>query len=103
MEGTSNFFSFKDVMEVVLVNNGVWEYTQNDIKKSTTLDAQALAQWKKDIAKSKRIILKGVKDHVVLILHGKKIAYAMWKTLIDLFERNNDAMKLALKDKLRNI
>jgi len=40
---------------------------------------------------------------VVLNLHGKKIFYAMWKTLTYLFKRNGDSKNLVLKDKLRNI
>lgn len=30
-------------MEVVLDDNGIWEYTQTDIPKPTTSDAQELA------------------------------------------------------------
>jgi len=40
---------------------------------------------------------------VVSILHGNHTDYEMWKALTDLLERNSDARKLALKDKLRNI
>jgi len=79
------------------------EYTKIDIPKPTTLDAQQLVQWKKDIAKARRIILEGVRDHVVSNLHGNEIYFEIWKNFTDLFESNNDAMNLALKYKLRNI
>ena len=103
LEGTSKFCAWKDIMEVVLDDNGVLEYTQSDMPKPTASDAQQLAQGKKDIAKARRIILEGLRGHMVLILHGKKIAYEMWKTLIKLVERSDDVRKMALKDMLRNI
>jgi len=59
-------------MDVVLTNNGVWEYTQTDNPKPITLDARALAQWKKATTRDKRIILEGVKNHVVSNLYGKE-------------------------------
>ena len=36
LKGTSNLCALKDKMEVVLDDNGVWEYTQTDIPKPTT-------------------------------------------------------------------
>lgn len=85
------------------LDNGVWEYTRTDIPKPSTSNAQALSQWKKDTTKGRRIILKGVRDHVVSNLHGNETPFTMWKTLTDLFRNNSDAKKLALRDKLRNI
>lgn len=87
-------------MEVVLDDNGVWEYTQTDILKLAAPNAQALSQWKKDTTKSRRIILEGVRDHVVSNLHGKETPFSMWKNLIDLFQSSSDAKKLALTDNL---
>jgi len=43
LEGISNIFSWKDMREFVWDDNGVWVYTQIDIPKPRTLDAQALA------------------------------------------------------------
>jgi len=39
---------------------------------------------------------------MVLNLHEKETPFAMWKTLIDLFQRNSDAKKLAMRNKIRN-
>jgi len=36
-------------------------------------------------------------------LHGNENPFSMWKTLIDLFYSNNDANKLAFRDKHRSI
>ena len=55
------------------------------------------------MAKARKIILEGVRDHIVSILHGKATPYAMWKALTNLFQSSNDHRKLALKDKLKKI
>jgi hypothetical protein len=69
----------------------------------TNPDVANLDAWKKKVAKARRILLEGVRDHIVSSLHGKVTPYAMWNTLTDLFQNNNDHRKLALKDKLRKI
>jgi len=40
---------------------------------------------------------------MVFNLHEKETPFAMWKTLIDLFQRNSDAKKLEMRNKIRNI
>jgi len=60
------------MIEVVLDENGVWEYTQTNILKLVALDAQALAQWKKDMENARKIIVETIRDHVVSNLHGKE-------------------------------
>ena len=90
-------------MEAVLEDNGLKEFIDQEIPKPTTLNALNLAEWKKCVAKARKIILEGVREHIVLSLHGKGALYAMWKTLTDLYQNNNVQRKLALKDKLRKI
>ena len=58
-------------MEVLLDDNGVLEYMKNDIPKPLPSYAQELAQWRKDTAKSRRMILEGVRDHIVS-MHGNE-------------------------------
>ena len=53
--------------------------------------------------KCRRILLEGVKDHIVSSLHGKASPLLMWKALTDFFQSKSDQRTLALKDKLRNI
>jgi len=102
LEGSSNFVAWKDRMEAVFADNGLLEYIESDIPQPAATDAQ-LVQWKKDVAKGRRIILEGVRDHIVSNLHGKASPFAMWKTLTELFQNQSDQRKLALKDKLRKI
>ena len=83
-------------MEVVLDDNGLNDFIETDVPKPT--DA-----WQKKTAKCRRILLEGVKDHIVSSLHGNASPYLMWKAMKDLFQSKSDQRKLALKDKLRNI
>ena len=59
--------------------------------------------WKKKTARCQRILLEGVKDHIVSSPHGKASPLLMWKALKKLFQSNSDQRKLVLKDKLRKI
>ena len=90
-------------MEVVLEDNGLNEFVEQAIPKSTTTNAQNLAEWKKCVVKARRIIFEGVRDHIVSSLHGKETIQAMWKTLKNLYKNSNDQRKLALKDKIHKI
>ena len=90
-------------MEAVLEDNGLKEFIYVDIPKPGSSDAAALDTWKKKVVRCRRILLEGVKDHIVSSLHGKASPFLMWKALIDLFQSKSDQRKLALKDKLRKI
>eukprot|EP00253_Pinus_taeda_P028215 PITA_28215 len=101
LEGNSNYIAWKDRMEVVLDDNGLKEFIDVEVPKPT--DATQVEAWQKKTEKYRRILLEGVKDHIVSSLYGKASPYLMWKALIDLFQSKSNQRKLALKDKLRNI
>ena len=90
-------------MEVVLEDNGLKEFIDSDVPKPGSSDAGLLDTWKKKIGKTRRILLEGVKEHILSILHGKSTPLLMWKDLKKKFQSKNDQRKLALKDKLRTI
>jgi hypothetical protein len=103
LEDSSNYIAWKDRMEAVLEDNGLKGYIETDVPKPTAIDATNLDAWQNKVAKARRILLEGVRDHIVSSLHGKTTPYAMWNVLTDLFQNNRDHRKLALKDKLRKI
>ena len=103
LEGSSNNISWKERMEVVLEDNGLKEFIDNDVPKPDVADAANLDAWKKKVAKVRRILLKVVRNHIVSSLHGKATPYVMWKALMDLFQSSKNHRKLAFKDKLRKI
>ena len=90
-------------MEVVLEDNGLKEFIDHEIPKPPVSDAKDLAEWKRCVVKARRIIMEGVRDHIVSSLHNKDTPYAMWKAVMDLLQNCNDHRKLALKDKRRKI
>ena len=103
LERNLNYIAWKDRMEAVLDENGLKEFIDAEIPKPTSGDVAALDVWKKKTAKLRRILLEGVKDHIVSSLHGKASPLLMWKALTDLFQSISDQRKLALKDKLKKI
>ena len=98
-----NYIAWKDRMEVVLDDNGLKEFIDAEIPKLVSSDVASLDAWQKKTTKCRRILLEGVKDHIVSTLHGKAIPFLIWKALTDLFQSKSDQRKLALKDKLRKI
>eukprot|EP00253_Pinus_taeda_P024896 PITA_24896 len=90
-------------MEAVLEGNGLKDFIDQEVPKPTSANAQELAEWKKFVARARRILLEGVQDHIVSSLHGKDTPFSMWKTLKDLYQNKNNQRKLELKDKLRKI
>ena len=100
LEGSSNYIAWKDRMEDVLEDNGLKEFTNQEIPKPASTNAQELAKWKKCVVKVRRIILEGVWDHIVSSLHGKDTPFSMWKALKDIYQNSSDQSKFALKDKL---
>eukprot|EP00253_Pinus_taeda_P005188 PITA_05188 len=101
LDGSSNYIAWKDRMEAVLEDNGLKDFIDQEVPKPT--DKTELVEWVKCVARARRILLEGVRDHIVSRLHGKESPFAMWKTLKDLYQNSSDQRKLALKDKLRKI
>ena len=77
-------------MEAVLEDNGLKEFIDQEVPKPATANSQELAEWKKCVARAKRILLEGVQDHIFSSLHGKKTPCSMRKTLKDLYHNSSD-------------
>ena len=90
LEGKSNYIAWKDRMEVVLEDNELKEFIDAEIPKPASSDVAALDAWQKKKTKCRRILLEGVKDHIVSSLHGKASPFLMWKALTDLFQSKSD-------------
>ena len=85
LEGSLNYIAWKERMEEVLEDNGLKDFIDAEIPKPGSSDAAALEAWQKKTAKCRRILLEGVKDHIVSSLHGKYSPFLMWKAWTDLF------------------
>ena len=53
----------------MLDDNGLKEFIDADVPKPN--DAAKAEAWQKKTAKCRRILLEGVRDHIVSSLHGK--------------------------------
>ena len=73
LDGSSNYIAWKDRIEDVLEDNGLKDLIDQEFPKLT--DATQLEEWKKCVARARRIFLEGVQDHIVSSLHGK----VMWE------------------------
>jgi hypothetical protein len=86
---------------VVLKKNKIYNYV-NSVAAPPTTDPIALDLHEVKEAKALRIILDGVKDHLIPHLVKKTIAKEMWDALKNLFEAKNENRKMALKAKLHD-
>jgi hypothetical protein len=82
-----------------LEENGLWEFAEG--KAVLLVDPTQATHLKKD-AKTKMIIVDGVKDHIILHLFGKKTTKDMWEALVKLYQSNNKSRKMLLREKLRS-
>ena len=79
----------------------VWDIVEKTIVPPT--NATQLAAYKNNSIKSKRLILDGVKDHVILHVRGRDHAFEVWATLTNLYQSCNENRKMALGDKMKAI
>lgn len=80
---------------------GLWYF----VDKVPTLptNPQFLVAHNKNHVKARRILLEGVKDHIILHLFEKKSMKEMCTTIVGLYQSNNETMIMKLKFKLRSI
>ena len=57
-------------MKALLEDNGLKDFINTDISKPTSSDAATPDAWKKKVENTQRILLEGVKDHIVSSLLG---------------------------------
>eukprot|EP00253_Pinus_taeda_P031251 PITA_31251 len=75
--------------------------TQNPVAVPT--NPVQLAEFNKKNANAKRLILEGVKDHVIPHVRQKTYAHEMWTTLTSVYQSSNENRKMVLKEKLKAI
>jgi hypothetical protein len=88
-------------MSATLKENKTWSFVST-IVVVPTADPIALNLHEVKEAKAQRLILDGVKDHLIPHLDEKKTTKEMWDALKNLYEANNENQKMALKDKLHD-
>jgi hypothetical protein len=77
MEGASNFSPWRERIGFLLEEQGLWEFVEGTTILPTN-PAQQPSHLRRDV-KARRIIIDGVKDHIIPHLSGKKTAKDMWE------------------------
>ena len=101
LDGMSNYLQWKVRMTVVLKENRLWTIISTVVTPPADTDPIALDIHEVKEAKAQRLILDGIKDHLIPLVAEKKIAYNMWTTLKGLYEDKNENRIMALKEKLQ--
>ena len=101
LDGQSNFGAWKERIISVLDEAEMWDILEKTMVIPT--NATQLATYKKKCAKAKRLILDGIRDHVILHVRGKDHAFEVWEALTKLYQRSNENQKMTLKDKMKAI
>ena len=86
-------------MTAVLKENKLWAFVSTTVAPPAA-DPIALDIHEVKEARTQRLLLDGVRDHLIPHLAEKQTAKGMWDTLKSLYENKNENRKMALKDKL---
>lgn len=101
LDGQSNFGAWKERIISVLDEAEVRDIVEKTVAIPT--DATQLAAYKKKCAKAKRLILDGIKDHVIPRVRGKDHAFEVSEVLTKLYQSSNENQKMSLRDKMKAI
>lgn len=96
LDGQVNFGAWKERIISVLSEIEVWDIVEKTVTIPT--DATQLATYKKKNSKARRLILDGIKDHVIPHVRRKDNAFEMWEALTNLYHSFNVIWKMVLKD-----
>jgi hypothetical protein len=100
MEGASNFSPWRERIGFLLEEQGLWEFVEG-IAILPADPTQQPAHLKRDV-KARRIIINGIKDHIIPHLSCTKTVKDMWEALVKLYQSDNQSRKMLLKDKLKS-
>jgi hypothetical protein len=79
---------------------GYWKLSEG--KVATPNDPVELASHAKKDVKARRILVDGVKDHIIPHFSRKKTTREMWEALVKLYQSDNQSRKMLLKEKIRS-
>ena len=100
LDGASNFYPWREHISLLLEENGLLEIAEG--KVAAQADPTQLAAHTKKNIKARRILVDGVKDHIIPHLLGKKTTKDMWEALVKLYQSDSQSRKMLLREKLRS-
>ena len=83
LDGQNNYNAWKERIQSIFEEAEVWGIMVNTTQNPVVVPADPvqLAKFNKNNAKEKRLILEGIKDHVIPHVRGKTYAHEMWTAL----------------------
>jgi len=101
LDGATNFRSWKTRILLVLEENDLQDHVKEIIPWPEGFGEKA--KHKKNDAKSRRILIDSIKDHLIPHVAELKTAEEMYDALVGLFKSNNTSKKLTLRHQLHSV
>ena len=101
IEGSDNFRAQKYNISLVLEENELDSYIQEEVPIPEGYEAKALHN--KKLVMEKRIIVDSIKDHLIPQVSSLKTPKDMFDALTKLFEGKNINGKMTLRNQLKNV
>ena len=98
LDGVSNFVIWRARILTVLDEYGIKDHAKNVLVVPT--DANPLKKFNENQVQAKRLIMDGVKDHVVPHIAGKNTANEMWTTLNTMYQGSFVQRKMLLENQM---
>lgn len=100
LDGSSNYVIWKARISCLLDEHDLKMYVNSVVV--VLGDADPLKKYKAQMAKAKRLILDGLRDHVVCHIADKGMTKEMWDALATLYQGSSEQRKMYLEEKLRS-
>ena len=101
LEGTFNFNTWKARILNILEEHDLDGYVSFVVEEPTANAGRTA--FKKNQAKSKRIIYDSVKDNLMMVITSLKIAKECFVTLTNLYEKKDPSQNISFKNKIHNL
>ena len=101
LEGAKNFKAWKYRVILILEEHDVEGYIKEEVKELEGDEAKA--KHKKDMIKSKRIIVDSIKNHLIPQVSSKNTPKEMFDALTSLFEGKNINKRMTLRNQLKGV
>jgi hypothetical protein len=101
LEGVDDFRALKYRVMLILEENDLVSFVEQDIEELE--EDVAKAKYKKDLIKTKRIVVDSIKNHLIPHVSTLKTPKQMMDALSRLFEDKNINRKMTLMTQLKNV
>lgn len=98
LDGASNYVIWKERMEFLLDEHSLKTYVDSVVV--VPADPNPLKKYRVEMAKTKRMILNGVKDHMVCHVASRGNTKEMWDALATLYQGSSEQQKMYLEQKM---